>query len=98
MSFFNWSSKKNIYKYLKYAKAFVLSSLWEEVGFVMVEAASCNVNIISSDCKNGPEEFLLNGKGGFFLFKNNNSESLNKAFDKFINSSEEELFQKRLLS
>ena len=85
--------QKNVYKYLKYAKVFVLSSLWEEVGFVMVEAASCNVNIISSDCKNGPEEFLLNGKGGF-LFKNNNSESLNKAFDKFINSSEEELFQK----
>ena len=89
--------QRNIYKFLKHAKVFVLSSLWEEVGFVMVEAASCNVNIISSDCKNGPEEFLLNGKGGF-LFKNNNSESLNKAFDKFINSSEEELFQKRLVA
>jgi len=89
--------QKNIYKFLKYAKVFVLSSIWEEVGFVMVEAASCNVNIISSDCKNGPEEFLLNGKGGF-LFKNNNTESLNKAFDKFINSSEEELFQKRLVA
>ena len=89
--------QRNIYKFLKYAKAFVLSSLWEEVGFVMVEAASCNVNIIASDCKNGPEEFLVNGKGGF-LFKNNNSESLNKAFDKFINSSEEELFQKRLVA
>ena len=67
--------QKNVYKYLKYAKVFLLSSIWEEVGFVMVEAASCNVNIISSDCKNGPEEFLLNGKGGF-LFKNNNSEVL----------------------
>tara|TARA_B100000963_G_scaffold193779_1_gene168640 strand:+ start:1308 stop:2438 length:1131 start_codon:yes stop_codon:yes gene_type:complete len=89
--------QRNIYKFLKHAKVFVLSSLWEEVGFVMVEAASCNVNIISSDCKNGPEEFLVNGKGGF-LFKNNNSESLNKAFDKFINSSEEELFQKRLVA
>ena len=89
--------QRNIYKFLKYAKAFVLSSLWEEVGFVMVEAASCNVNIIASDCKNGPEEFLVNGKGGF-LFKNNNSESLNKAFDKFINSSEKELFQKRLVA
>ena len=63
----------------------------------MVEAASCNVNIISSDCKNGPEEFLLNGKGGF-LFKNNNSESLNRAFDRFINSSEKELFKKRLVA
>ena len=89
--------QKNIYKFLKYAKVFILSSIWEEVGFVMVEAASCNVNIISSDCKNGPQEFLLNGKGGF-LFKSDNSESLNKAFDKFINSSEEELFQKRLVA
>ena len=61
----------------------------------MVEAASCNVNIISSDCKNGPEEFLLNGKGGF-LFKNNNSESLNKAFDKFINSSEGRIISKKV--
>ena len=89
--------QKNVYKFLKYAKVFILSSLWEEVGFVMVEAASCNVNIISSNCKNGPEEFLLNGKGGF-LFKSNNSESLNKAFDKFVNSSEKELFQKRLVA
>tara|TARA_E500000178_G_C17006843_1_gene748516 strand:+ start:166 stop:1296 length:1131 start_codon:yes stop_codon:yes gene_type:complete len=89
--------QKNVYKFLKHAKVFVLSSIWEEVGFVMVEAASCNVNIISSNCKNGPEEFLLNGQGGF-LFKNNNSESLNTAFEKFINSSEEELFQKRLVA
>ena len=72
-----------------------MSSLWEEVGFVMVEAASCNVNIIASDCKNGPEEFLVNGKGGF-LFKNNNSESLNKAFDKFINSSEQGIISKKI--
>ena len=62
----------------------------------MVEAASCNVNIISSDCKNGPEEFLLNGKGGF-LFRSNNSESLNQAFDKFVNSVKK-LFQKRLVA
>jgi len=89
--------QKNVYKFLKNAKVFILSSIWEEVGFVMVEAASCNVNIISSNCKNGPEEFLLNGQGGF-LFKNNNSESLNTAFEKFINSSEEELFQKRLVA
>ena len=33
-----------------------------------------------------------------FYLKITNSESLNKAFDKFINSSEEELFQKRLIA
>ena len=62
----------------------------------MVEAASCNVNIISSDCKNGPEEFLLNGKLAFYL-KIITPESLNKAFDKFINSSEENYLKKGLL-
>ena len=44
----------NIYKYMKASKSFILSSLWEEVGFVIVEAALCNSFVISSDCKNGP--------------------------------------------
>ena len=57
------------------AKAFILSSLWEEPGFVLIEAASNNLFIISSDCKNGPREFLLDGKAGL-LFKNNKSGEL----------------------
>ena len=48
----------------------VLSSLWEEVGFVIVEVAFCNTFVISSDCPNGPKEFLENGRNGI-LFKNN---------------------------
>ena len=42
---------------------------------VIVEAAMCNTYIISSDCPNGPKEFLNNGKNGL-LFENN----LKKAF------------------
>ena len=56
----------NIYFYMKNSKAFILSSLWEEVGFVIVEAAICNTFVISSNCKNGPKEFLMDGKAGFF--------------------------------
>ena len=52
------------------SKAFILSSLWEDPGFVIIESAFCNSMIISSNCKNGPREFLLNGKGGCF-FENN---------------------------
>ena len=55
---------------MKNSKCFILPSLWEEVGFVMVEASFCNNFIISSDCKNGPEEFLENGSAGL-IFKNN---------------------------
>ena len=52
---------------MKNAEAFILSSLWEDPGFVLIEAAMNNLFIISSNCKNGPTEFLNDGKGGFYL-------------------------------
>ena len=58
---------KNIYKYFTKGEVFILSSLWEEVGFVMVEAALSNLFIISSNCPNGPSEFLNYGKMEFFM-------------------------------
>ena len=61
---------KNVYSYLSKAKCFVLSSEWEDPGFVLVEAAFSRVPIISSDCPNGPNEILENGEGGY-LFKSN---------------------------
>ena len=61
---------QNIYKYMLKSKAFILSSLWEDPGFVMIESAMCNLFVISSDCKNGPKEFLINGKAGL-IFKSN---------------------------
>lgn len=73
-----------IYQYMRNAKAFILSSLWEDPGFVMVEAAMCNLLIISSDCKNGPSEFLSYGKGGI-LFKSNEKGALKKALNHFLN-------------
>ena len=41
-----------------------------------------NIPIISSDCKNGPTEFLDNGIGGV-LYKSNNEKSLLDSFSKF---------------
>ena len=63
--------KKNIHNLLKSCYCFILSSLWEDPGFVLIEAAANNAIIISSDCKSGPKEILDNGKGGF-LFNSNN--------------------------
>ena len=74
---------KNIVNYMKNAEAFILSSLWEDPGFVLIEAAMCNLFIISSDCKNGPKEILKNGKGGF-LFESNKKDELKKKLDKFF--------------
>ena len=74
--------QKNIFNYMKHAECFILTSLWEDPGWVLIEAASVNTVIISSNCPNGPVEFLSNGKGGY-LFDSNNKESFLQTFDKY---------------
>jgi len=76
------------------AALFILPSLWEEVGFVIVEAALSNLFVISSDCPNGPSEFLNNGKSGI-LFKSNISGELEKSLD-FYFKNQKELDVKRI--
>ena len=73
----------NVYPYMKKARALILPSLWEEVGFVIVEAAFSNLFIISSNCPNGPKEFLENGEAGY-LFENNEKDNLAKKLKHFV--------------
>ena len=87
----------NIYYFMKHSKAFILSSLWEDPGFVMIEAALCNCLVISSDCKNGPREFLLNGKAGI-LFKNNTDGKLIKALEDFKTLKKIDIYKKKVLA
>jgi glycosyltransferase involved in cell wall biosynthesis len=75
---------ENVFKYFKKGEIFVLSSLWEEVGFVMVEAALTNLFIISSNCPNGPTEFLSKGKHGI-LFENDKKGELSNSLIKYSN-------------
>ena len=74
--------QENVYAYMKKAEALILSSLWEDPGFVIIEASLCNLFVISSNCKNGPSEFLDNGKGGI-LFENNKINDLKDSLEKF---------------
>ena len=87
-------STDNVYRYMKQASLFILPSLWEEVGFVIVEAALSNLFIISSDCPNGPSEFLDNGNSGI-LFKSNVSGELNKSLN-FYFENKNELEKKKI--
>ncbi len=87
----------NIYKYMLKSKAFILSSLWEDPGFVMIESALCNTPIISSDCKNGPREFLLDGKAGL-LYRSNINNELFKKLKEFHNLENDYIFRKRVLA
>ena len=63
----------------------------------MIEAAFCNIPIISSDCKNGPKEFLMNSDAGY-LFENNNINSLKTQFIRFNNEDNDIIAQKILLA
>ena len=73
----------NIFYILSRSKGFILSSLWEDPGFVIVEAAFCKVPIISSDCDNGPKELIKDSINGI-LFKSNDIENFLIKFDDFI--------------
>ena len=60
--------QKNPYKFINKSDLFVLSSKYEGLPNVLLEATVLKKFIISSNCPTGPREILLNGKGGF-LFK-----------------------------
>ena len=82
--------QKNVYKYLLNSDCFILTSLWEDPGFVLIEAALANTLIISSNCPNGPNEILSNGQNGF-LFKNNNTNSLAEHLNSIIEMDKSKL-------
>jgi len=54
----------NPYKYMKRAKVFVLSSKWEGLPTVLIEALACGCPVVSTDCPSGPAEILEGGKWG----------------------------------
>lgn len=89
--------KKNIYPYIHSSRAIISPSLWEDPGAVMVEAAFCNRIVLSSNCKNGPKEFLMNNKAGY-LFENNDLDSLVKVFNQLIMDSPEQIYKKKVLA
>ena len=73
----------NVYEYYKNALCFILSSDWEDPGFVLIEAASSRTPILSADCPNGPKEFIERDEGGY-LYTQNNSKSFLEKFQLLI--------------
>ena len=68
---------ENPYPIIKQSEILVLSSKFEGLPNVLLEAQVLKKFIISSNCPTGPREILLNGKGGF-LFKVGNFKALAK--------------------
>ena len=57
--------KKNLKKYYLSSKLFVLNSLYEGFGNVLIDAINYDLPIITTNCKSGPNEIINYGKGGF---------------------------------
>ena len=77
---------KNVYPIIKNSIAIISTSLWEDPGAVMIEASYCNKNVISSNCPNGPKEFLSSREGSY-LFENNDVTSLIEKMNLFLKES-----------
>ena len=75
----------NPYPILKQTDIFVLSSKYEGLPNVLLEAASLKKIIFSTNCPTGPKEILLNGKGGF-LFKVGNFKELAEKISLYHNN------------
>ena len=67
--------QNNPYKYIKKSDLFVLTSKFEGLPNVLLEAICLNKFVISTDCPTGPREILDNKKGGI-LFNIGDSKSL----------------------
>ena len=67
--------KSNPYPYLRASDLFILTSKYEGLPNVILEAQVLKKYVISSDCPTGPKEILLNGKTGT-LFKVGNYKQL----------------------
>ena len=67
----------NPFPLIKQTDLFVLSSKYEGLPNVLLEAIALKKFIISSNCSTGPKEILLNGKGGY-LFDVQNYHQLSK--------------------
>jgi glycosyltransferase involved in cell wall biosynthesis len=60
--FLGW--QPNPYSIIRAADLFVLSSHWEGLPTVLIEALAVGTPVVSTDCPYGPREILLDGLGG----------------------------------
>ncbi len=77
----------NPFAIMKHADLFVLSSAWEGLPNVLIQAMACGTPVVSTDCPSGPAEILENGKWGR-LVQVGNIEALARAITETLSQKE----------
>jgi glycosyltransferase involved in cell wall biosynthesis len=57
----------NPWAFMRDADLFVLSSHWEGLGNVIIEAMACGTPVVATDCDFGPREVIQHGKNGILV-------------------------------
>ena len=85
----------NANQYYIKSDVFILTSRFEGLPNVLIEAQLNKKFIISTDCPSGPKEILLNGKAGY-LFRNENMNDLKKKINNYQkNMNKRNILKKR---
>lgn len=81
----------NPYYYMRHALFFVLSSKYEGLPMVLLEALACGTPLVAFDCQTGPSDIIQDGENGL-LVKNQDFDELTKAIN--LMYTDKELYTK----
>ena len=87
----------NPISYMRHAGVFVLSSAWEGLPNVLIEAMASGTPVVSTDCSSGPSEILEGGKWGT-LVPVADADAMAKAILKTLGRKEDERYYRGLVT
>ncbi len=88
---------ENPYSYMHNASAFILSSRWEGLPTVLIEAMACGCPVVATKCPNGPEEILEAGKYGTLIPVGDITEMSAAMLDVLNNSVDRNVLKQRAM-